>query len=167
MNPFVNYQSRDIELPDGCKNLFDVLELARRKQAPPPEGMPDLESYLFRVLHSVAIYRFLLISSLDYQVNVTVGHHSKGAIPGTTLTLIVDCSDTAREANVGTLFGANDILPVHEGVATNERVTARILTYPIPTAAPAAAHLIAELLKRVYGLAADAKLNFYYSEDAA
>ena len=43
----------------------------------------------------------------------------------------------------------------------------RVGTNPRPANPPSIEHLIAELLQRVYGLAADAKLNFYYSEDAA
>ena len=166
MNQFVNSKTRDIKLPAGCKDLIDVLEKRRRKQAPAAGRMKHIEAYLSRVLESKAIFRGLIISSSDYQMYLLVGHHSKGVFPGTTLTLEVDCG-TEREETVRLLFGESGILPIQDAVMSNAEVTSRLFVCPLPATAPIASKLVTELLRRVYGLRSNAKLNFHYAENDA
>src|SRR5579859_187824 len=69
MNPFVDYQKRGIELPEGCKDLIDVLQLARataeqppeQQPEPPREGLPGIEHFIIRMLASTARSRSLWI----------------------------------------------------------------------------------------------------------
>ena len=49
MSKFVNFQKRSVTLPDGCKDLIDLLEPPRRRtkvffEADEVFGMPGLES---------------------------------------------------------------------------------------------------------------------------
>ncbi len=65
MNPFVDYQKRGIELPEGCKDLIDVLQLAsataKHPAEPTPKGVAYIELYLFRLLVPGSKFRSLWI----------------------------------------------------------------------------------------------------------
>ena len=171
MNQFVNNQTRSIELPESCKDLIDVLQLTNRNQWPDyvqlplQEGMADIENYLLRLLESKAASSILRIFSIDPQVWLAVAHqYSEGTLPVTQLTLFVDNADNQREQLVGRIFGERHLLPIRVKVTNFNGVTASRLTYPLPAAAPAATQLITDLLRQVYGLAADATLQFHFSE---
>ena len=51
MNEFVNYGKRSITLPEGCKDLIDVLRLAKPTSgpgAPEPGSLADVEAHIAR-----------------------------------------------------------------------------------------------------------------------
>jgi hypothetical protein len=180
MNPFVNLQKRSIQLPKGCKDLMDVLRPPRARGAvgetlsygepfPKPDrmetgGLAHVEHYVSRLLQSAAKRKTLLISSLDWEAWCVLAHYD-GVL---TVTVFVECSDSVREEAVRSLFVEAGINPTTDYVMSNEGVPMRGLAYPLPADAPRATQLTADLMRRAYGLADEAGLDFLYDEtDAA
>jgi hypothetical protein len=167
-------------LPKGCKDLIDVLRPPRPQRtvnepvgrweiAPKPDriearGLDHIEHYVSRLLQSTATFRSLLISSLDRQTGVGLFYHDGVLV----VTTFIDCSDSVREGMVRGLFVEADIKPTMDYLMIGSgEVPTRVIGYPLPAAAPRAAQLAAELMRRAYGLTDEAGLDFLYDEGDA
>ena len=164
MNSFVNLQKRSVQLPKGCKDLIDVLRLPSALNTVDRievGRLADTDHYLSQLLQSAGKLKMLLISSLDGQAGKVL-IHDEGAL---TVTIFVD---SVREEAVRSLFVEAGINPTWDYAMNNERVATRGLIYPLPADAPRAAQLTIDLMRRAYGLADEAEVEFLYAErDAA
>jgi hypothetical protein len=165
MNPFVNLQKRSIQLPKGCKDLIDVLRQPRARGIVRERGeLAHIEHCLSRLLQSAAKRKALFILSLDGQAACVLAHHD-GVL---AVTVWFECRNSVREEAVRGLFVEAGINPTMDDVKSSAGVPMRGLAYPLPTVAPRAAQLTAELMRRAYGVTEEASLVFLYDErDAA
>lgn len=178
MNDFVNYHNRSVQLPDGCKDLFDVLQLANHsenaasspKSAPStfkPElvstrGLDHVERYVRRLSKSNASFRFLVITSLIHSKEVTLWYKS-GSLK---MILFFDTFEGARESAVRAFFVQANISPLHDEPSRDPKKATRMVEYPLPTEAPAVVNLITALFRQVYGISELEGLKFYYSDSS-
>src|SRR5262245_15412573 len=124
MNSFVNYQSRSVELPEGCNDLIDVLNLARASSAAPCEGtqagglgvagfLADIGAYVSRFSTSAARVRSLWIHvRCDPTALVAVFHGKHG------LRALVFV-DAGREQAVRAVFADFGISPFQDDLLPN------------------------------------------------
>ena len=160
MNPFVDPQKRGIELPEGCKDLMDVLQAARAAEAQPPEpptkGLAHIERYVFRLLASAAKSRALWIDC-DHASLLGLFCGKRG------LRALVFV-DAGREQAVRALLAESGISPMQDDPLSANGPCSRFLMYPLPVAASGAAQLVRQLLTKGFGLAEDIALEFRYHE---
>ncbi len=163
MNPFVDYQKRSTGLPEGSKDLIDVLQLARataeQPPEPPPKGLADIEQYLFRLLASAAKFRSLWIDG-DRASLIALFCDDGGL---RTLVLV----DAEREQAVRGVFPDSGISPTQDDPVSSNGPCSRALMYPLPLAASGAAQFVRKLLTKGLGLAEDVALEFGYREKIA
>jgi len=170
VSQFINYQKRGVELPEGCKDLIDVLKLANQESLPEPdrtlvEGLADIEGYLSRMLASPAKSKFLAIFCFDPKPRTMLHFLSFGGVIHASLS--VACTDPDRERAVRAVFAHAGIAPVQDlavHVWGHAEAESRSLRYPLPATAREAAGIIIELLRTAYGLPETAKLGFKYRE---
>jgi len=165
MNEFDNFPMRGIDLPPGCKDLNDVLQLRRRPRryelpAAPVEGFVDIERYLSKLVQSSAKRRSVMIFSVENWEHVNISHRA-----GTLrLTVTLNTNDPAYEKGVLAMFGDAGILPKADCDGRVDGVPLRLLVYPLPASVPEAAELIRIFFRKVHGLADSAGLEFLYHE---
>ena len=164
MNRFVDYQKRGIELPEGCKELVEVLQLAKpankRSQVRPPEGLADVGYYLSRLLSSAARFRSFWIHG-DPAAVIALFCDPRGL---RALVLV----DLGREQAVRRAFAALNIPPIQDDLLTPPHgPCSRALIYSLPLAAFETAQFVRELLTKGLGLAEDVVLEFEFHEKSA
>ncbi len=162
MNQFINYKKRSVELPAGCKDLIDVLHLAKREASSTFTSqsgrLADVAKHLSALLKPGAKSRNVAITWR--QMNYLHLMNEEGGL--TALAIVHE--DTAREPAVRGVFEAAGIAPIlDEAVAGASFV--RVLAYPLPSRAPAVEQLISDLLRRGYGLAEDVRLELSWDND--
>lgn len=174
MNPFVNYQQRGVELPAGCKNLFDVLRGQIRDTSSPHrvrrEGLKDIWPYLSRLLHSKASYRQLIISCYVPRAAILLefGPFLVGYRPsGLSAMLFIDDTEPLQEQAVRTVFEEAGFAAFSASSIGGGVEPTRVLRYPLPNAVGDATRLITDVLQRGFGLSAQARLGFDYDEHDA
>jgi hypothetical protein len=170
MNPFDNYKKRGVELPPGCKDLIDVLNLGHGTemsqsepgvpsvpsvqffQNVPVETLADLEEYLDRFVSSKAVFKALWFDS-NSTSNVAFfdGKH------GLRSLVIVDAS---REQAVRDLFGrAGHTLIQTDELDRNTRGLQFVLA-PTVGFEP----FVRDLLTLGFGLTPDSPIEFRFNE---
>jgi hypothetical protein len=182
MARFVNYQKRGVELPPGCKDLIDVLKRKQKAEGPgafagnwepmpnadffPSGGIRQIERYVTRVLSS-ARFAVLLVMSLDGRVLIQLARNPGEA--AFDLVLLAQPDDQGLEQAVRGFFRqqgidnplgcffSGGVNPIHTGA-----LKYRLLSDPTWTAV-----LLADLLKGVFALDAEAGLAFTYHESFA
>src|SRR5258708_24784969 len=170
MNEFVNYQKPGVELPEGCKDLIDVLQKGNQGSVHKPdrmavEGLAAIEGYLSRMLASPARSKFLAIFCFDPKPRTMLHFLSFGGVIHASLS--VACTDPDRERAVRAVFAHAGIAPVQDlavHVWGHAEAESRSLRYPLPATAREAAGIIIELLRTAYGLPDTAKLAITYCE---
>jgi hypothetical protein len=173
MNQFVNPNQRGFDLPEGCKDLMDVIRQPWLIQATgstkgerfsEPDYSPGtfghIEFHVSRLFMSAAQVRFLTIACSERKVVISL------MFCGETLgvTLFLDGGDVDRETAVRALFAESGDLPTMDSVASTAGAPSRLLRFPLPASAPKAAEVTADALRKGFGLAEDSKLFFYYHE---
>jgi len=175
MSQFVNYQKRSLTLPSGCKNLIDVLTLPRQqpKGNIPACGFPSLDIKEDRVptagLAQVRRYVSMLLQSRGELFTVSVTAHNF-KFPVTlyrikrdqTVAIMVVTNETRQERAIRTFFEQQGLEAIFDQVETSD--ARRGLAYPLPFDVARVTSLTTELLRSVYGLSAEAGLNFRYYE---
>ena len=161
MNRFVNYGKRSITLPEGCKDLVDVLRLDKPTSgpgAPEPGSLADVEAHIARQLQAAAEASILVILWGD-AVNVIHVVRTKG-----TLDLFACmAAGGPTEAAVREVFEHAGIPLAHDFLKVLAAAT-QLLGWQLPGTSGAAAGLVCGLLHTGYGLAEAARLEFYYVE---
>ena len=164
MNKFVNYGKRSITLPEGCKDLTDVLRLDRPTSGPDagePGSLADVEAHIARQLQAAAKFSALLIF-WGHGVN-----HIQVVLIEGTLSLRASMEAWGpTEAAVREMFELAGIPRVGEPLKTPAAQTP-VRGWQLPRSAGAAAGLVCGLLRTGYGLAESARLEFYYVEEPA
>jgi hypothetical protein len=134
MNPFVDYQKRDVELPNGCKDLIDMFRRrggseppAREPSTSPQQGEPamtpqhgepattlaDVGQFLSRFLSSSAAAKSLWIDcGATALLGLFDGKHGMRA-----LVLV----DAAREQSVREVLGHAGLTPDQDDPLENGR----------------------------------------------
>jgi hypothetical protein len=164
MNKFVNYGKRSISLPEGCKDLVDVLRLDKPASGPAraePGSLADVEAHIARQLQAAAKFGALLI---------LWGHatnHIQVVLIEGTLSLRASMESWGpTEAAVREVFEHADIPLAGNPLKTTAAPTP-VRGWQLPRSAGAAAGLVCGLLRRGYGVAEAARLEFYYVEKPA
>jgi len=164
MNEFVNYGKRSITLPEGCKDLIDVLRLDKPTSGPDtgePGSLADVEAHIARQLQAAAKASILVILWGD-AVNIIQVVLIKG-----TLNLFACMkAEGPTEVAVREVFEQAGIPLAHEPLKTLA-VPTQVLGWQLPGTAGGAARLICDLLRCGYGVAEAARLEFYYVEEPA
>jgi len=170
VSQFVNYLKRGVELPEGCKDLIDVLQKGNQGSVHKPdrvaeEGLANIEGYLSSMLASPAKRKFLSIFWFEHEDKICLPLLFIGGV--INALLLVACTDAERERAVRAVFAQAGIAPVQDLAVHNwghAEAESRWLRYPVPATAREAACLIIELLRTAYGLPETAKLDFTYCE---
>lgn len=123
-NPFVNPNHRGVELPEGCKDLFEALDKAgpRRReghQRPAERGsLKDLTAFMQRLYLEPRGY-YLLITSPEVRGAVSVLHRPEG---GFQLGFRLRNEHKVLEKGLADVFGKSAF--IMHGKARSRRVSA-------------------------------------------
>jgi hypothetical protein len=162
MNKFVNYGKRSITLPEGCKDLIDVLRLGKPASGPAraePGSLADVEAHIARQLRAAAKVSFLLI------LWGHEGNHIQVGLIGGTLNLWAIMEDWGpTEAAVREMFEHAGI-PLASNPMETPAAPTQVHGWQLPRSAGAAAGLVCGLLRTGYGLAEAARLEFYHVQE--
>lgn len=161
MNEFVNYQKRGVELPPGCKDLFDVLHIGRSPEVSsslpsvPAETLTDLGRRLALFISSNAAFRALWIDcKATCVVSFFDGKH------GLRSLVLVDAS---REQAVRDLFvRAGHTLIQDDLLQDNTRGLQFALASPVGFE-----NFVRKLLTFGFGVMQDSPLEFRFHEKNA
>jgi hypothetical protein len=172
MNPFVNPTQRGVDLPDGCKDLIDVLQQpwliqatsrARAERFSASDystgtfGHIELNvSRLFMSAAEVRVLTILCAASKERKVVISLICHGAAL----AVTLFLEDEEIGRESTIRALFAEADAAAVGSTVGASSR----LLRFPLPACAIRAAQLTADLLRKGFGLAEGSTLFFYYHE---
>jgi len=165
MNPFVNPHKRSVVLPDGCKDLIDVLR--RRDPAlenmPSPEirpqrfegvGLVDVERHVTKVVESPAKMVTLHIKSLDEARAVALVRSA------TEFSISPSMGIASQERDVREFFAGRRIEAIADFLADGPFPPIQILAFPMPPAAADAARLTVDLLREVYDFSDESGIEF-------
>jgi hypothetical protein len=168
MNPFVDSNKRNIDLPFGCKDLADTLANANRKPDSKARwkilnGLQDTERYLARLLLAPASLSYLSID-LIHQAHRVELMHVRAAL---SLLLRIDGTDKGRLPRIRRFFRDAEVSPVVDvigDISVISGTSSRILIYPLPVVAPDAAELITGALREAFALSEEAQLHVSLNE---
>ena len=156
MNGFVNPYQRGFDLPEGCKDLIDVLRLPPQPEpVAASEGFADVERYISRCADSKYKNSGLFISCRQKVERMSLFLIRANGVLYAIID--VDCTNSLREQIVRAIFA-------ERGIALSHRPQIGFLIYPLPRAPRDAAALVIDLLQRAYRLPEGASLDFRLSE---
>jgi hypothetical protein len=158
MNEFINFNQRGFLLPDGCKDLIDVMA-PQKKAALPAEGLQDIQRYVARLLNSTAQMRILSIRSSE-PLAVVVMWCTAEFFSATVYTV------AAREKVIRQIFSDGGIPLVTEHPFLGSKFFSRALCYSFPTVENQVVRLLYDYLFSGCGLEPDAKLKFSFRKKA-
>jgi hypothetical protein len=183
MSEFINYNKRGVNLPEGCKDLIDVLKRQQQSSAQsfiPPGETPkvtrgesgtvkvsEIETYVTMLFQSQADMSTLMLSTGEAPFTIDFTH-----IKGHFMQASAVFEENAeRERLIREFFVQHALqLPVHDGAPGHliEGVPVHLIfrINPLPSDATASSKLLARLFLHVCGLSADAPLTFRYYEVA-
>ena len=156
LNEFVNLRKRGVELPAGCKDLNDVLQLGKRYPVSTfmprsAEVLGDIVKHLPALLGPGAKSRSLAITW--HELNYLHLMNEEGALAA----LAVVHENTHREQAIRGVFRAVGLEPTLDEVVAGWFV--RVLRYPLPGGLSSIDELISDLLRTGFGLAENARLE--------
>ncbi len=161
MSQFVNYSNRGVELPQGCKDLIDLLRsdpedlpaTVRRTT----EGLDQLDNYVSRLLSSPSHYCVLSILGFDLETGVFL-ERCKGVL---TVIVVIKTASGAKEQAVREAFRDAQVSSISAEVAGTGG-DARVLKYPLPALGPDVVGLIRKVLLVACDATEHAGLYFDY-----
>jgi hypothetical protein len=169
MSEFVNYKTRSVTLPPGCKNLIDVLQPDALPADEPPTvtrgesfagRLSDIEKYVAMVFESRAWSFILMVTPPEEQFTIHVDR-----MDGIMEASVMVQTGTDQERAVHSFFASRDLdIPKNSEMPPQflpdvpVQVTCDIL--PFPTEAPLLSKLIAAMLRDAFGLSDDSQLCF-------
>jgi hypothetical protein len=172
MNSFVNYNTRSILLPPGCKNLIDVLQPGPSGEGGSSpvawwkspskwvfhlRGLAHVEGYLSRLLQSSSKFAGLEIWSVDQDAGAIV-IHSAGALK---VMPIMHPWNVEREKRIRQLFDQEAIRPTVDIAPAG--ALSHALAYPLTDPAHSA-RITVELLRLTCDLTDESALRFLFHE---
>lgn len=151
---------RSIELPDGCKDLIDVLRLreSEEKPQPIPQGkLADVPHHVEQFMQSIAAFNILCIGQMDSREIYFLL-----AAKNDCRWIILDfkAPDPMGEMGIRYFFLQRKIAPATDGVFTS---SSRSLKYPLAGESSDVVELVSELLRRIYVKDEHELLFFYHS----
>jgi len=155
-NPFVNPNSRDVQLPGGCKDLNDALEKeaqllpVREWPCSKNGGIADLRSHV-RDFYETAADSVLTVSVLDKPLLFFL-HHTEQAC---ALGVAVRSRDRFLKKAIAEVFNQDSVLDLDE--STDEL---KFLSLPLPVWPDDAAQKVIDLMIRGFGVTEDVRLWF-------
>jgi hypothetical protein len=168
---FVNYNSRHVELPPGCKDLIDVLKQAR----PESPGYPKLPSGAQPEQMQVG-----KIGELADDMTWLISESIKPSflailVPGFPLELrcetdagplylylAVPSGELRRAERVRAFFDARDRKPLQDSTELDGWRFMRFMRYNLPCVVGTVSDLVGALLREVYDVRDDTPLRFVY-----
>ena len=183
MSEFTNYNKRSVTLPEGCKDLIDVLKRQQKSSAQsfiPPGQMPkltrgesgtvkvsEIETYVTTVFQSQADMSTLMLSAGEAPFTIDFTHVRGHFMQASA----VFEQNHQRERLIREFFVLHALqLPADDGIPGQliEGVPVQLIfrINPLPTDGMAASKLLAGLFLHVCGLSADTPLTFRYYEVA-
>ncbi len=159
MNEFINFNKRGFLLPDGCKDLIDVLA-TRQKAAPPAGGFQDIERFVSRLLKTPAQMRLLSIRSSEPPAMIAMWCTAE-------FFSVAINTEATREKAIRRIFSEAEIPLFTEHPLPGHKVFSRVLFYSFPTVETQVVRLLTDCLFSGFGLPTDAKLDFDYNERPA
>lgn len=164
MNPFVDAQKRGICLPNGLKDLAEVIEKGNRTVDSKAAfklviSLAEAERYLAGLLLTPNRISYLAIT-LPSQ------HHLQLAQVHNELCVLmsIDGSDKGRLPRVRRLFEEAGIAAVVDVIGSFIGAGSRILIYPLPVVAPDAAELVTRVMHDGFALPEESQLYFTSNE---
>ena len=179
MSAFVNYHSRKVELPEGCKDLIDVLNLAHASGVHPSEmfkglpdvaiyvsqfsapeaktfqGLGDVTTYVSQFSASAAKFKFLGITcSGDATTYLSISCGNNG------LRVLVLAADADRTQAVRAIFADSGISPLQDKSYSNN---VRLILYPLSSIS-GLDQFVRELLTKGFSVTQDTDLLFHFHE---
>ena len=178
MNGFVDYNNRSVQLPPGCKDLIDVLNLTRARRIPrdcdpasewlpagaqaecvKTGGLGNIEVGLTRLLTAQLKPSFLVIRAGAVPLHLLCETEA-GPLD---LYVALQGSDSEQEKAIRAFFSERCIDPLLDYTPAEGW---RIIRYPIPCVASRAAALVIALLKGAYLISEDSPLHFVFGRHA-
>jgi hypothetical protein len=179
MPQFVNYKKRAFTLPPGCKDLIDVLAPSLRQKRThiitggfqpleikverfPTAGLAQIGRYVSMLVHSRGEFFTLSLTAEDFDYPVTL-YRSRSE---QTAAIVLVTKDSHREQAIRAFFEqqGTKVLWDYPPSVLGPGDAAHGFVYPLPPDAASAASLTTELLRSVYGLNAEAGIDFRYYE---
>ena len=174
MGKFVNYKKRSVTLPEGCKDLLDVLQPSRRSKATKPgwvaapvvktdhfqaNGLPHLGEYVSKLLDSASNFFAVMITHHRDRPPIVL---TRNRIDNLFAVAVFDNEPSTRTV-IKAFFVQEGVEPLlgHSGQVA---IGASSLVYPLPLNASRATDLATGLLRTAYRLSDDAGLDFRYYE---
>ena len=177
MSKFVNYKKRGITLPPGCKDLIELLEPQRRAKAQsfmlfPSEGavtrddsgtlkVAEIEKYVAMIFESHAQGAFLTLNLADERLTVTFASRE-----GKLMSVWAAVDENADRKRLiqdfwvehGFELPGDDVTPTQfvPGVPVQHLYHIR----PLPSDAPTASKIAADLFRHVCGVGVEEPLSF-------
>jgi len=166
MNDFTSPHERSIGLPEGCKDLLDVLLLEKtltekslKQQNLRAKGFSDIEPFMWRMLEPAPGRRHLSIHCWQNEEKHLVSFiRPKGVLH----VIMLLRAESAQEHAMRSILQSEGILPTQDAVTGDPGSERRFLLFPVSRVAPQVARLVAEILRKVYGLQENAELEFAY-----
>jgi hypothetical protein len=184
MSGFINYNKRSVTLPEGCKDLIDLLRphplpvlFSNADAGPIPPGaqptltrgetfegrVSDIDKFLERLFESRALSCLLLLTPPGEQFTIHIHRHEPGSINASVIY-----TGTRQAQGVRLSFTRLGLNPPPEPPPLSKFHSApsqRIAQIsPIPAEAPLLAQLVTELFEDVFGCTHDSHLSFRYYE---
>ena len=162
----MNYTKRGIELPQGCKDLIDVLRSGRQETPSlvrsTTEGLRQLDGHMTRLLSASSDYGVLSILAFDLQSAVYIERvkHVLSAV------VIIKQANSAAEQAVRETFRLAGAFPSLDEVPGGEG-GARVLRYPLPGSLSDLVALIPAVLRAACGATEHAGLYYDYHKNKA
>jgi hypothetical protein len=179
MPQFVNYKKRAFTLPPGCKDLIDMLVPSRQRievqvatggfqpfeikeERFPTAGLAQIGRYVSMLLQWRGELATLSVTAQSFDYPVTL-YRSRVE---QTAAIVLVTKEPHQEQAIRAFFERQgiEILLDYPPSVLGGGDAARGLAYPLPAETPRATSLTMELLQSVYGLSADAGLDFRYYE---
>ena len=160
MSAFVNYHSRKLELPEGCKDLIDVLNLARAPEAKTFQGLGDVITYVSQFAASAAKFKGLGISCFgdaDASLSVTCGKHGLRAF------VLVDAGRTQA---VRSIFADSGTSLLHDESFSNNGRMISCISYSLSSIS-GLDRFVRDLLTKGFSVTQDTDLLFHFHEKDA
>jgi hypothetical protein len=181
MNEFVNYGKRSVDLPDGCKNLMDVLAPApssnyaltdESKEVPlafpakgstpsiltnriPRQGLAKLAIHV-EWFWPAECKRMVSINIPGGLIGIMLLHEQ--GIPKATFVLNGDA--TARESKIRKIFSDAKIPPCMDDITGSPPAVKRVLKYSLNGTAVEAIQLLRIVLQDAFDVSEESSLAF-------
>ena len=160
MSEFVNYHKRDVQLPHGCKDLLDVLNL-QSPATPPHPGrhcsgkLHDLADHVTRLISSPRPSNGLLIMSKRGAVQLFY-RTKEGPLE---LHLNVPWQKTDSVKGIRAFFFEQGLVAVQDYLSMGSQV----LYYELPRVAEPTSRLVVDLFAAVFGLNDETQVYFVFA----